>query len=720
MNRDGEYSENCAEFSGFAASAKYVVGVDLGTSNCELAYLPVDGANDAEPRVLEIPQFVATSTIERRDKLPSALYVGPEEERGLADWRLPWNETSLDGDAESGEIVGESGKVDGTGKDGKSDKVGFFRKIFGIGSNGKTDAARPSGTSNPNALYLVGEIALRRAAETPERTVVSAKSWLTHSRVDRREPILPWGAPDGTSRVSPVEASRRYLAHLAAAWNDAFPDAPIFEQQVVLTVPASFDESARELTREAAVGAGFNSETLIFLEEPSAAAYAWLAQKGNAWRKELAVGDVALVCDVGGGTTDLSLIRVEEEDGDLVLNRLAVGNRLLLGGDNVDLALAHRAAALFAEKGTKLNPWQAGSLWRQCRDAKETLLGGSVAQTGKAGESGENSGDGKISESCESGESATVAQGGEETYKITALGRSSQLVGGSVSVDFPKAEATAIVLDGFFPICSLDDRPKRRSAAGLREAGLPFEADAAVTRHVAAFLNSRTDDDGAPIRPTRYLLNGGVFKSKAIAERFEEQLRAWFPDAPPTNLNPDADLDRAVARGAAFYGLAKRRGGIRIRGASARSYYIGIESAGLAIPGVPRPMKALCVAPVGMEEGTELAVPSDEFELVVGEPAVFRFFGSTTRPQDRPGTLLDLAEDDGELLETDPIETSLEAPEIDGDDGENGEGGGTSGGVEYVATRFRTVVTELGALEIWCEEVDGPRRWKLEFSVRED
>ena len=685
MNRDGDNSEKYAEFSGRAASAKYVVGVDLGTSNCELAYLPVDGASGEEPRVLEIPQFVAPSTIERRAALPSALYVGPEEERGISDWRLPWNETALDGDAEP--------ESDGEGdKDGKTGKGGFFRKIFGIGSGDKSGATRPSGTSNPNALYLVGEIALRRAAETPERTVVSAKSWLTHSRVDRREPILPWGAPDGTSRVSPVEASRRYLAHLAAAWNDAFPDAPIFDQQVVLTVPASFDESARELTREAAIGAGFNPETLIFLEEPTAAAYAWLAQKGDAWRKELTVGDVALVCDVGGGTTDLSLIRVEEEDGDLVLNRLAVGNRLLLGGDNLDLALAHRAAALFAEKGTKLNPWQAGSLWRQCRDAKETLLGGSVAQNGGTSEDGQNS---------------------EETYKITALGRSSQLVGGSVSVDFPKAEATAIVLDGFFPICSLGDRPKRRSGAGLREAGLPFEADAAVTRHVAAFLNSRTTDDGAPIRPTRYLLNGGVFKSKAIAERFEEQLRAWFPDAPPTNLNPDADLDRAVARGAAFYGLSKRRGGIRIRGASARSYYIGIESAGLAIPGVPRPMKALCVAPVGMEEGTELSVPSDEFELVVGEPALFRFFGSTTRPQDKPGTLLDLAEEDGDLLETDPIETALEAPE-------NDEENGASGGVEYVATRFRTVVTELGALEIWCEEVDGPRRWKLEFSVRED
>lgn len=682
-----------ADFSGRAVSAKYVVGVDLGTSNCELAYLPVDDAEgDGEPRILEIPQFVAPSTIERRDKLPSALYVGQEEERETADWRLPWNETSLDGDEARGEASGDVGKFGENGKSGKSGKGGFFRKFFGIGANDKSGATRPSGTSNPNALYLVGEIALRRAAETPERTVVSAKSWLTHSRVDRRESILPWGAPDGTSRVSPVEASRRYLAHLAAAWNDAFPDAPIFDQQVVLTVPASFDESARELTREAAIGAGFNSETLIFLEEPSAAAYAWLAREGNAWRKKLVVGDVALVCDVGGGTTDLSLIRVEEENGDLVLNRLAVGNRLLLGGDNVDLALAHRAAALFAEKGTKLNPWQAGSLWRQCRDAKETLLGGSAAQNGE---------DGGNSENGESG----------ETYKITAFGRSSQLVGGSVSVDFPKADATAIVLDGFFPICKLDDRPKRRSGAGVREAGLPFEADAAITRHVAAFLSSRTNDDGTPIRPTRYLLNGGVFKSKAIAARFEEQLRAWFPDAPPTNLNPDADLDRAVACGAAFYGLAKRLGGIRIRGASARSYYIGIESAGLAIPGVPRPMKALCVAPVGMEEGTELAVPSDEFELIVGEPAVFRFFGSTTRPQDQPGTFLDLADDDGDLLETDSIETELEVP-----DDENG----ANGGVERVATRFRTVVTELGALEVWCEEVDGPRRWKLEFSVRED
>lgn len=693
-----------------ANRAKYVVGVDLGTTNSELAYLPLDAnVGVDEPLVLEIPQFVAPSTLESRTVLPSALYVGPEEERGLSDWRLPWNETELDGDANAAENAPSAEPPQ---------KSGFFRKMFGFGAkNDANGASKPSGLTNPNALYLVGEIASRRAAEVPERTILSAKSWLVHSRVDRRTPILPWGAPGELPKVSPVEASRRYLAHLAAAWNFAFPDAPIFDQQVVLTVPASFDESARELTREAAVAAGFNPETLLFLEEPQAAIYAWLARSGDAWRQTLGVGDVVLVCDVGGGTTDLSLIRVEEEDGDLILNRLAVGNRLLLGGDNMDLALAHRAAALFAERGTKLNPWQSGALNRQCRDAKETLLSDGAPDNPDAA--------------------------APESSKITILGRSSKALGDAVSVDFPKSEARSIVLDGFFPICELDARPKRRSASGLREAGLPFEADAAITRHVAAFLNARTNDDGSPIRPTRFLLNGGVFKAAPLEARFQEQLAAWFPGAPPTNLDPGADLDRAVARGAAYYALAKTLGGLRIRGASARSYYVGIESAGLAIPGVPRPMKALCVAPVGMEEGTESAVPSEPFELVVGEPAVFRFFSSTTRPQDEPGVLIDLSDfdnlndaslpDDAETApaddavrdfeETDPIETTLESATFDdGDESDvEPETAENADEPEYVEVRFRSVVTELGALEIWCEEVGGKRRrWKLEFSVRED
>lgn len=674
---------------------KYSIGIDLGTTNSELAYCLLNSENGVapQPEILEIPQFVEPSVLESRSTLPSALYIGPEEERDLSNWALPWDSVdSMTTDAERSE-QNESGRSYTSGKPASLAK-GFFKKIFGLDS--AADSV-PEGVSNPNAFYLVGEVASRRAASYPERVVSSAKSWLTCAKLDRRQPILPWNAPDAVSKVSPVEASRRYLAHLAAAWNHAFPDDLIFDQQVVLTLPASFDESARELTREAAGKAGLNLETLLFLEEPQAALYSWLARKGDGWRKELSVGDVALVCDVGGGTTDLSLIRVEEEDGDLLLRRLAVGNRLLLGGDNIDLAFAHRAAELFNAEGVKLNPWQSGALWRQCRDAKEALL--DVAN--------DESGDSGASDS--------------ETYKISILGRSSRLVGDSVSVLFPKNEAVAIALDGFFPFCSLNDRPKRRSGFGLREAGLPYEADAAITKHVAAFLSSRVDESGAPIVPTRFLLNGGVFRSPLIASRFQQQLEQWYPDACPANLFPETNLESAVACGASYYGFAKHGAGIRIRGASPRSYYIGIEASGPAIPGISRPLKALCVAPVGMEEGSECDVPSDAFELVVGEPVTFRFFSSTTRRQDVPGAFVDWVEDqvadsDDELQETDPIETRFDtAP-----DDETTTATNEFDEPEYVAVRFHTRITEMGAMEIWCDEVDGSRSWKLEFSVREE
>ncbi|MBP5622984.1 MAG: Hsp70 family protein [Thermoguttaceae bacterium] len=534
--------------------------------------------------------------------------------------------------------------------------------------------------TQPDALYLVGEIASRRAADFPEQTISSAKSWLTCPKVDRRRPILPWNT-DVAAKVSPVEASRRYLAHLVEAWNHTFSSDPIFDQQVVLTLPASFDESARELTREAAILAGFNPETLLFLEEPQAALYAWLSEKGDAWRKELSVGDVVFICDVGGGTTDLSMVRVEEENGIFVLNRLAVGNRLLLGGDNIDLTLAYHATELFSRQGIKLNPWQSVALQRQCRSVKETLL--------------------RSNDSLD-----------DDSVTISVLGRSSRLVGEAVSVDFPKQDATSIVLDGFFPFCELSDRPKSRSGMGLREVGLPYEVDASITRHAAKFLNSCSQEDGTAVVPTYFLLNGGVFNATLLKGRFREQLEKWFPETSPKDLSPQANLDQAVSCGAAYYGRVKKNGGVRIRAASARSYYIGVESAGLAIPGISRPLKALCVAPFGMEEGTECVVPSEEFELTIGESSLFRFFSSTTRPHDRPGTTLDWYEgdDDSGLQETAPIETKLD-DYVDGSE--------TNDAVpSYVTVRFRSVVTELGALEIWCEETNGERSWKLEFSVR--
>ena len=524
--------------------------------------------------------------------------------------------------------------------------------------------------------FAVGEYARQQGAAVPDRTVGAAKSWLAYSRVDRHQPILPWGAAESVGKISPVTASQRYLEHMVAAWQEAHPEAPVAEQLVVLTVPASFDASARELTREAALAAGLPRD-LVLLEEPQAAVYAWLADRGDRWRRSLKLGDTLLVCDVGGGTTDLTLVTVAEEDGDLALRRMAVGNHLLIGGDNMDLALAHFVAGRFAEKGTKLDPWQSVALWHSCRNAKESLLADEDAAS--------------------------------EKYPISVLGRGSRLIGGTVTTEVDRQSVGQLLVDGFFPHCKVSDRPARRMASGFRELGLPYESDTAITRHLAAFLQAHGPAPGQPVRPTHVLFNGGVFKADVLRHRLLEVLGEWFSNhvgtPAPQMLEGRHDLDHAVARGAAYYGWAKHRGGLRIRGGTARAYYVGIETAGLAVPGAPRPLRALCVVPNGMEEGTETDVPSDEIGLIVGEPAQFRFFSSSTRKADRPGELLSFWSPD-ELEETDSLETTLPAVE----------------GVEedYVAVRFRSRLTELGVLELWCVSTKNNNRWKLEFSVRED
>lgn len=594
-------------------TSKYVLGIDLGTTNSVLAYTPLE---PDEPRVevLAIPQLVAASTVESRSMLPSFLYLGHPNEVSGGALDVPW----------------ASGRK-----------------------------------------YAVGELARCQAAEVPDRTVGGAKSWLAYSRVDRRQPLLPWNAPADVPKVSPVTAAQRYLEHLVAAWEAAFPDAPVAEQSVVLTVPASFDASARELTREAALAAGL-PETMLLLEEPQAAVYAWLDATGNRWRRLLAVGDQLLVCDLGGGTTDLTLVNVTEHGGELALERKAVGNHLLVGGDNMDLALAHHVAGRFAEQGVQLNPWQAVALWHSCRAAKETLL----------------------------------APDGPDKHSIAVLGRGSRLVGGSVAIEVDRASVNKLLIEGFFPSCAVSDRPARRSVSGFKELGLPFETDTAVTRHLAAFLQAHGAAPGEAAQPTHVLFNGGVFKAERLRSRLLEVLGEWFPGgAAPQMLPGTHDLDHAVARGAAYYGWAKQRGGVRIRGGTARAYYVGIETAGLAIPGAPRPLNALCVVPIGMEEGSETDVPSDEIGLVVGEPAVFRFFSSSVRKQDRPGDVLS-AWSEEELEETDSLEAALPVDEaID-------EG--------YAPVRFHPKITELGMLELWCFSTKTDGRWKLEFSVRED
>lgn len=587
--------------------AQFVVGIDLGTTNNVLAYASLE-ADEPAIDLLPIPQLVSPSTVDARTSLPSFLYLATDAEVESGICNLPWEE----------------------------------------GRN-----------------FAVGQMARARSAEVPQRTVGGAKSWLCHSRVDRHAPILPWGAPDDVPKVSPVTASRRYLEHLVAAWTAAFPDAPLAEQQVVLTVPASFDASARELTREAATAAGLPDD-FVLLEEPQAAIYAWLDEYGDRWRKLLSTDDTLLVCDVGGGTTDLTLVRVSEEEGELVLERVAVGNHLLVGGDNMDLALAHHVAGLFEKKGTKLDPWQSVSLWHACREAKETLL----------------------------------AADGPKSHPVSVLGRGSKLVGGTVTVDVDKKAASKLLRDGFFPDCPADSKPVRQRVSGFQEIGLPFEAETGVTKHVAAFLTAQ-----GKARPTHVLFNGGVFKASAFGDRLMEVLGGWFPDEPPAVLAGTHDLDNAVSRGAALYGWSKQKGGVRIRGGTARSYYVGIETAGLAVPGAPRPLRALCVVPAGMEEGTETEVPSAEFGLVVGEPAQFRFFSSPTRKEDAPGDLLPSI-DPEQLDETAPLEATLTAD----DDPEQ----------DHVPVKFESHITELGMFELWCVSTRTGQRWKLEFSVRED
>lgn len=593
-------------------AAQFAIGIDLGTTNSVVAYTALD-VEQPQIELLPIPQLVAAGTTESRMSLPSFLYLPSEHEMGEGSFRLPWNE-------------------------------------------------EPS--------FCVGEMARRQAAEVPDRTVGAAKSWLCHSRVDRRAEILPWNAPQEVRKISPLTASQRYLEHAVAAWEHAHPDAPIGEQKVVLTVPASFDASARDLTREAALAARLPND-LVLLEEPQAAVYAWLNATGDRWRRLLTVDDTLLVCDIGGGTSDFTLVRVAEEDGSLTLQRVAVGKHLLVGGDNMDLSLAYHAAELFKKQKLTLDPWQSISLWHSCRQAKETLLGSEPPKS----------------------------------HTVSVLGRGSKLIGGTVSVEIKQKNAHEVLIDGFFPMCEADARPARNRASGFQDIGLPFEQDPAITRHLAAFLQDQGDEHGNPVRPSHLLLNGGVFKAAAFASRLIDVLGNWGGGEPPKLLEGEHDLDFAVARGAANYGWSKEKGGVRIRGGTARAYYVGIETAGLAIPGAPRPLRALCVAPLGMEEGTQTDVPSNEIGLVVGEQAHFRFFSSPMRKEDKAGDVL-AAWSDEELAETDSLETTLEQDEAMEE--------------PYVPVTFQSRVTELGMFELWCVSAKTGKQWKLEFNAREE
>ncbi|MCL6582385.1 MAG: Hsp70 family protein [bacterium] len=611
--------------------SRYIVGIDLGTTNCAVGFVDTrdssDNEGEGEIQYLQIPQLVHEGTVESRTLLPSFLYLPGPYELAKGSLALPW------------------------------------------------DAERK---------FAVGELARSRGAEVPQRLVSSAKSWLCYGEVDRRAPILPWQSPAEVEKVSPLEASKRYLEHIRETWNylqsEDNPDYFLEHQQIFLTVPASFDAVARELTMEAARAAGL--ENAILLEEPQAAFYSWI-RANEDWRAKVRVGDLILVCDIGGGTTDLSLIAVGEEEGNLVLNRVAVGEHILLGGDNMDLALAVAVQNKMREEGApaSLDIWQNRILWQSCRLAKETILNDPNCQE----------------------------------YPVTIPGRGSSLIGGTLSSRLSRQMVESVLVEGFFPACEAEDRPRTQRAVGLQEWGLPYAADAAVTRHLARFLGVHLKAlDNFPqlrektagkkfIHPTAILFNGGVFKARLLQERVVEVINSWIEaeGGTPLRVLQETNLDLAVAHGAASYGLARRGRGIRIRGGAARSYYIGIETSMPSVPGFPPPIKALCVVPFGMEEGTEVEIPGQEFGLIVGEPADFRFFASSIRRHDQIGELIENWQEEIEEL------TSLEAHlTLEGQEGVT------------IPVRLHAHLTEIGTLELWFVSRDERNRWKLEFTVR--
>jgi hypothetical protein len=602
---------------------RYIIGIDLGTTNSALSY--VENRPDADPfalprvELLAIPQLVNPSEMRDEDLLPSFLYIPGPSDFPAGSTALPWD---------------------------------------------------------PQPETVVGRLAQKRGIENAGRLVSSAKSWLSHGGVDRTAPILPYRAPEGVPKYSPVDASRRYLDHLRHAWDSKMPDAPFTEQHVLVTVPASFDAVARDLTLKAAEQAGYRNITL--LEEPQAAFYAWI-ERHSDWRERVAVGDLILVVDIGGGTTDFTLIAVTEQAGELTLERVAVGEHILLGGDNIDLALARLVADQLAQQGTKIDNFQLQALWNNCRTAKEKLL---------------DPGNKK------------------DEAPVTILGKGTGLVGGSIKAKLQRADLEHLLSEGFLPAVSSSDMPARQRRAGLQEIGLPYAADAAMTRHLARFLRQQasTAEHGGVRRgpsglacPTHILFNGGVLNASLIRERILTVLDSWLAEEglPPIKPLSGEDLMHAVSRGAAYYGLARRGRGVRIRGGVPRTYYVAIESAMPSIPGFAAPLKALTVVAFGMEEGTDLRIPNREFGLVVGEPAEFRFFTSAVRKNDQPGDLIEDFGDD--LEELAPMEVNLPAEQ---------------NAADVVPVSFETVVTETGMLQLWCVARDG-RRWKLEFNVRE-
>ncbi len=596
------------------SAAAYIVGIDLGTSHTLLAYAPADGS--APVTLLPIAQRISGAEIASGPLLPSLRYQAGAGELAPETWNQPW----------------------------------------------------PALFASDAAPALLGRYAQDLGAQVPGRLVSSAKSWLSHAGVDRAAPILPWGAPEGVAKISPLQASASYLAHLRAAWDDAFPEAPLAQQELVLTVPASFDEGARALTLEAAQLAGL--PPLRLLEEPQAALHDWLLMQSAQVSEALQGTEWLLVVDIGGGTTDLSLVQVQASDGLPELARRGVGAHLMLGGDNMDLALAHGLEAEMAAPQPRLSAARFAQLVQRCRVAKEQLL----------------------------------AHDAPEAVTVTLLGSGAQLMGGARSAQLRRERVQQMLLEGFFPLQPADARPQQRQA-GLLAWGLPYPADAAITRHIAAFLHAHAPLLGPQRVPDSVLFNGGVFHSPAIAQRVFEQLTQWR--GAPLRVLINEHPDWAVARGAVAYGLERaQRGrpaaaaaaprGLRIGGGSARSYFLRLDSDDSRL-------RAICILPQGSEEGMAVRLVDQRFALRLGQAVRFHLLASTTAGPVAAGEVRDLAGQ--ELVHLPPLTAVLPAPP-----------GRERAQVEVL---LQATMTEVGTLEVQCVAVQDPAQtWPLVFAVR--
>lgn len=603
---------------------RYLIGIDLGTTNSALAFMDLKQAKGGRPEIqhFAVPQLVAPGELARRPLLPSFLYLPGEHDLPARATDLPWD---------------------------------------------------------PTCSYAVGEFARNHGARVPGRLVTSAKSWLCHAGVDRSAPLLPWSAPPDVQRISPVEASGRFIQHLVKSWNHLMAkdqEADRLEKQaVVLTVPASFDDVARNLTVEAARKAGL--ENLTLLEEPQAAFYCWLATHPPKEAAQLKPGSRCLVVDVGGGTSDFSLIEAVEQQGELGFVRQAVGDHLLLGGDNMDLALAKDVEKRLPSAG-RMDAAQYGMLTQACRLAKETLLGPDPPAS----------------------------------HTVTVMGRGRQVVGGTQHTPLTAKEVRQVLFEGFFPLVPFDAEPQRGARTGLHEMGLPYVSDPAITRHLSAFLKRHATQHSAlgtqdSFKPEAILFNGGVFQPQALRERLIEVMTGWFATPqrawkPLVLTNPSLDL--AVAWGAAHYAWLRHTGGKRIGGGIARSYYLAVAAGDQPKAGEGgRHLSVLCVVPQHLEEGQEIALEKPEMELALGQPVVFPLYTSTVRADDHAGDVLQVKTD--QLLQLPPLHTILR--------------GGKRSGTRQAPVTLAARCTEIGTLELWCVAKEGANRWRLEFNVRD-